>query len=174
MNDQPTPPEDAADVLPLDPAMRDRVRTALRHVEPQDVEQARAALDAALASIATRNRRRGMWLAVAAAGVVGVLSVAGIRGLGTSEPDIGAVELRMAEASESTLTDPAIEQFRQDILDSSPVTSAQCPIQGDQRSHGVRPWQGLNVEILVDRTTGVFQVLDTSTCSVLLVAPLTP
>lgn len=188
MNDQPTPPEDVADVLPLDPALRERVRNALRDVEPQHPDQARAALAAALSSMSTRSRRRPAWLAVAAAGTIGVLSVAGLRGLGTSGPDndlqlVAApmaspmtgddlTALRQAESAEPSQA--SLDQFRLDILGSAQVALAQCPVQGDERSYGLRPWQGRNVELLVDRSAGFFRVVDATTCSVLLVAPLTP
>jgi hypothetical protein len=184
MNDQPAPREGVDDVLHLDPALRERVRAALRDVPPQDADRAQASIDAALQTLSGRQRRRGAWLAVAAAGVVAVLGVAVLRGPERSDPDstldvVAApmtvedpAALRLAESALPTTS--AIDQFRLDIIDGSPVEDAVCPLIGEERSYGVRPWEDRTVEIMVDVTAGLFRVMDVTTCQVLLMAPLTP
>lgn len=184
MNDQPAPHEDVDDVLQIDPAARARVRMALRDVPPQDVDQARVSIDTALDTLAGRQRRRGAWLIVAAAGIVGVLGVAVLRGSGSpdsdSDVDMVAAPMVADESPTSRLAEPeaasqtTIEQFRLDILGSTPVDEATCPVMGAEQSYGMRPWEGRTVEIVVDTTTGLFRIVDATSCQVLVVAPLTP
>jgi hypothetical protein len=192
MSDQPTPRDAVDDVPSLDPALRERVRTALRDVPPQDPERAQASLDAALEGLSHHQRPRRAWLVVAAAGIVGVLGVAvlGGRQNSGSDTDLDMVATPMtvdgsssasppaadeARLAESALTSETIlDEFRLSIIGAAPIEQAQCPITAEERSYGLRRWDSRDVELLVDVSAGLLRLVDATTCEVLIVAPLTP
>jgi len=193
MNDSPTPHDDHDDTLEFDPAVRERIRAALRDVTPQETGDAHAAREAALAQLTTGPaRRQSAWLIVAAAGIVGVLGVAVLdRGLDGPSPsavtqDAPAVpfqappmaeQLAAADAAPPVAarsgTEP-LDEVIASVRSGEPVETATCPVATGERSYGVRGWLGRQVEVLVDIDVGALRLLEVPSCIVVATTSFTP
>jgi len=193
MNDSPPPDDDHDDSLEFDPALRERIRAALRDVTPQPPGAAHAAREAALAQLPTGSaRRQPAWLIVAAAGIVGVLGVA-VLGRGLDGPSPSAVtkegpavpfqappvaeQLAAPDAAPPVAARSAPEPLDEviaSVRSGEPVETATCPVVAGERSYGVRGWLGRQVEVLVDLDAGVLRLLEVPSCIVVATTNFTP
>lgn len=193
MNDSPAPDDDPDATLEFDPALRERIRAALRDVAPQHPDDAHAARETALSQLtAVPARRQPAWLIVAAAGIVGVLGVAVLgRGLDSPSPSAEkqegpavpfqappvAEQLAAADAAPPVAArsaDEPLDEVIASVRSGEPVETATCPVVSGERSYGVRGWLGRRVEVLVDLDAGTLRLLEVPSCIVVATTNFTP